>query len=61
MVLLILCAPVCARSSRFRTIRAPPAWAVRRGASVMGVERPTNSRSRTSSSAWKEGSARAVA
>src|SRR2546421_210427 len=37
--LLILCAPVCARSSRFRKTRAPPRWFVRDSAKYTGVGR----------------------
>src|SRR5918995_690432 len=36
-VLLILCAPVCARSSRLNQTLAPPHLAVRRSANIRGV------------------------
>ena len=40
-VLFILCAPVCARSSRLSHNAAPPVCEVNRGVSVSGVGRPT--------------------
>ena len=53
--LLILCAPVCARSSRLNQISAPQRADSRRiGDSAVG--RPTKSRSSAASSAWNDGS-----
>src|SRR6185503_1871066 len=59
--LLSLCEPVWARSSRLSRIRAPPACAVSRAASVSGVGRPTYVRSSRSSSPVNAGSCRASA
>src|SRR5215217_734215 len=52
--LLILCAPVCARSSRLNHTLAPPHLRVSRSANISGVGRPTKSRDKESSSsrAW---------
>ena len=59
IVLLILWAPVCSRSSRFSQI-STPASSERRRARNSGEGRPTKFRSSDSSSAWKPGSAKAV-
>src|SRR3954447_2106125 len=58
--LLILCEPVCVRSSRLSRIRAPPAAARSRVVAVTGVGRPAYDVSSPSSSAWKPGSADAA-
>src|SRR5919204_2638957 len=54
--LLILCAPVCARSSRFNHTGPEPMRSAKRLASYSGVGRPTYVLSRRSSSAWKASS-----
>src|SRR4030095_1248119 len=59
--LLMLCAPVWLRSSRFRKICAPPRCSVKRSAKVIGVGRPTYSRSKVSNSRRKDSSAQASA
>mmetsp|Transcript_7998 Transcript_7998/g.18711 ORF Transcript_7998/g.18711 Transcript_7998/m.18711 type:complete len:239 (-) Transcript_7998:901-1617(-) len=56
MALLILCAPVCARSSRLSQMVAPPHISVRRSALWRGVGPPTKSRRYSSSSARNPGS-----
>src|SRR4051812_45486233 len=55
--LLILCEPVCVRSSRLSRMRAPPAAVRNLVVSVTGVGRPAYDVSKPSSSAWKAGSA----
>src|SRR5215212_5674825 len=55
-VLLILCAPVCARSSLLNHTSAPPHLRVSRSANIRGVGRPTRSRERASSSSTNSGS-----
>ena len=59
--LLILCEPVCSRSSRLRKTRPPPASAAKDGISVSRLGRPAYPRSSESSSAVNAGSARAAA
>mmetsp|Transcript_16968 Transcript_16968/g.44883 ORF Transcript_16968/g.44883 Transcript_16968/m.44883 type:complete len:236 (+) Transcript_16968:744-1451(+) len=54
--LLILCAPVCANSSRLNQICAPPHSSVRFLAWYIGVGPPTNSLRRRLISAWNSGS-----
>src|ERR687885_160756 len=54
--LLILCAPVCARSSRFSHTAPEPIRAAKRLASYSGVGRPTYVLSRRLSSAWNAAS-----
>mmetsp|Transcript_26463 Transcript_26463/g.32180 ORF Transcript_26463/g.32180 Transcript_26463/m.32180 type:complete len:256 (-) Transcript_26463:543-1310(-) len=56
MALLILCAPVCASSSRLNQICAPPQKSVKRLAKYKGVGPPMKSRRRRASSALKVGS-----
>mmetsp|Transcript_45193 Transcript_45193/g.98321 ORF Transcript_45193/g.98321 Transcript_45193/m.98321 type:complete len:232 (+) Transcript_45193:1033-1728(+) len=56
MALLILCAPVCASSSRLNQICAPPQNSVRRLAKYSGVGPPMKSRRSRASSALKTGS-----
>ena len=58
--LLILCAPVCIRSSRFRKMRAPPQASLSRFASHNGVGRPAYCVSRRVSSAANVASCRAA-
>ena len=56
MALLILCAPVCARSSRLSQTSRAPARSTAAAPGVSAVGRPTQSCSSRSSSAWKSGS-----
>mmetsp|Transcript_129734 Transcript_129734/g.361373 ORF Transcript_129734/g.361373 Transcript_129734/m.361373 type:complete len:385 (+) Transcript_129734:1011-2165(+) len=56
MALLILCAPVCASSSRFIQICAPPHCSDSRFAWYSGVGPPMKSRRRTASSSLNAGS-----
>mmetsp|Transcript_13628 Transcript_13628/g.32994 ORF Transcript_13628/g.32994 Transcript_13628/m.32994 type:complete len:248 (-) Transcript_13628:604-1347(-) len=56
IALLILCAPVCARSSLLSQMVAPPHISVSRSALCSGVGPPTKSRRYSSSSARKAGS-----
>src|SRR2546428_5963307 len=58
--LLILCAPVCARSSRLSQTGPAPTRAANRAASWSGVGRPTYVLSRRRSSAWNASSAMAA-
>ena len=56
---MILCAPVCARSSRLSQMTSPSS-SDRRAAYVIGVGRPTKSASRPPSSARNAGSSRSA-
>mmetsp|Transcript_48185 Transcript_48185/g.96436 ORF Transcript_48185/g.96436 Transcript_48185/m.96436 type:complete len:203 (-) Transcript_48185:349-957(-) len=56
MALLILCAPVCARSSRFSQICAPPIFSVSRFAWYVGVGPPMYSFRYLATSAMNSGS-----